>query len=59
MFKDKPYTTFINPIMPALGIWSSGVVIGYIDVVVWTSFLGVTVLIAASYFLCILPRKYS
>ncbi len=49
----------LNPLLPAFGIWSSGVVIGYIDVVVWTSFFGVTALIAVSYFLAIIPRKYN
>lgn len=57
-FPDKPYTCMFNPILPCLGIFFSGTVIGYLDIIVWTSFLGVMVLIGASYFVYVIPRKY-
>ena len=56
---DKPYTCMLNPLLPSIGIWFSGTVIGYLDVIVWTSFFGVIVLIAISYFLYVIPRKYN
>jgi hypothetical protein len=55
---DKPYTCMLNPIIPCIGIMGSGTFIGYIDVLVWTSFFGVVVIIAISYFLYVIPRKY-
>ena len=47
-----------NPIIPCIGIWGSGVVIGYIDIIVWASFFVVCLLIALSYFIYVIPRKY-
>ncbi len=58
LFPDKPYTCMLNPLIPSLGIWGSGTVIGYIDVIVWASFFGVVVLIGISYFLFVIPRRY-
>lgn len=47
-----------NPIIPSIGIWGSGTVIGYIDVVVWASFFVIVVLIGISYFVFVIPKKY-
>jgi amino acid transporter len=57
-FIDKPYTCMLNPVLPCIGIWGSGTVIGYIDIIVWASFFVIVLLIAGSYFAFVLPRKY-
>lgn len=55
---DNPYTCMFNPIIPSIGIWGSGAVIGYLDTIVWQSFFGIVILIAISYFIYVIPRKY-
>lgn len=56
---DLPYTCMLNPIIPCLGISSSGVIIGYIDLIVWISFFAIVILIGISYFIFVVPRKYN
>ena len=56
--QDKPYTCALNPLVPAIGIVFSGVTIGYIDTEVWITFFIITLGIAASYFLSVIPIKY-
>jgi hypothetical protein len=59
LMKDKPYTCMLNPLIPAIGIMLSGVTIGYIDHDVWITFFIISVLIAISYFIYVIPRKYA
>jgi hypothetical protein len=58
LFKDKPYTCMWNPFMPSIGISCSALVIGYMDIAVWSSFFIVTILIGLTYFLYVIPRKH-
>lgn len=57
-FKDKPYTCMWNPFLPSIGISGSALVIGYMDIIVWSSFFIATILIGISYFVYVIPRKH-
>ena len=58
VFKDKPYTCMWNPFLPSVGISCSALVIGYMDIVVWSSFFIGTIIIAISYFIYVIPHKH-
>ena len=57
-FKDKPYTCMFNPFLPSIGISFSALVIGYMDIIVWSSFFISLIFIALSYFLYVVPKKF-
>ena len=57
-FLDKPYTCMLNPFLPSVGISCSALVIGYMDIIVWSSFFLVTLAIAVTYFIYVIPRKH-
>ena len=48
----------LNPFLPSVGISFSALVIGYMDIIVWASFFIVVFIIALSYFLYVIPKKY-
>lgn len=57
-FKDKPYTCMLNPLLPSVGISCSAVVIGYMDIIVWSSFFLSIFAIGLTYFIYVIPRKH-
>lgn len=57
-FKDKPYTCMLNPFLPSVGISCSAVVIGYMDIIVWSSFFLSVLVIGLTYFVYVIPRKH-
>jgi len=56
-FVDKPFSCMMNPLLPSIGIMSSGVTIGFIDQSVWITFFIIIVCIVGSYFIFVIPRK--
>lgn len=54
-FIDKPYTCMWNPFLPSIGISCSALVIGYMDIIVWSSFFVSVIFIAISYFVYVIP----
>lgn len=57
-FKDTPYTCMLSPFLPSIGISVSGIVLGYMDIVVWATFFIVVFLTILSYFLYVVPKKH-
>jgi hypothetical protein len=47
-----------NPFLPAVGIMSSSITLGYMDLEVWATFFIIVLAIVASYFIYVIPRKY-